>query len=438
MDKRTHGRRAIETGKYILIVLLTCSALWLVSRTQMAGPLRSLFQEETPQADTSQAQTEERVSAARPLRITASLPGGGRCGAQYDESARDALFQQVAPLLVETMSSAAAPETITRGQWEEALTKQTGVCLDFQGEVPLAVLSGWLSGEPGRLTATVRRLALSVWEGTAALYYRDERDGGYYRCRSEVVDASRLESALTKLADNGTFYAFESELYDALDPDTLLRAELPAMTVYTASSPVTGDQETLEALAEDLDFSINPNGIYYAGEWVARSGNDTLRLSERGVVSYLAEAGGGDHFLVSGQDGSGGLFDAVERCRQLASATLGTRCGQARLYLMSVTETEQGWEIEFGYSLNGIPVRLETGFAARFLVEDGQITQFFLHFRSYTDSGETSAVLPVRQAAAALEAMGLEGEELLLVYTDGGGDALSAGWAAADRGPGKG
>ena len=54
-----------------------------------------------------------------------------------------------------------------------------------------------------------------------------------------------------------------------------------------------------------------------------------------------------------------------------------------------------------------------------------------LRIRSYTDSGERSAVLPVRQAAAALEAMGLEGEELLLVYRDTGSDTVTAAWAAA-------
>ena len=40
-------------------------------------------------------------------------------------------------------------------------------------------------------------------------------------------------------------------------------------------------------------------------------------------------------------------------------------------------------------------------------------------------------VLPERQAAAAMEAMGHTGEELLLVYLDNGNDELvSASWVA--------
>ena len=40
--------------------------------------------------------------------------------------------------------------------------------------------------------------------------------------------------------------------------------------------------------------------------------------------------------------------------------------------------------------------------------------------------------------SAALLAEGLEGRELLLVYPDGGGDTLTAGWAARDSAAGRG
>ena len=114
--------------------------------------------------------------------------------------------------------------------------------------------------------------------------------------------------------------------------------------------------------------------------------------------------------------------------------TLGQNSGEATLYLISAEENGEGnWLVEFGYSLNGAQVRIgEEGWAARFVVEQGQIIEFQLWFRSYTDSGTTSVVLPVRQAVAAMEAKGHTGEELLLVYLDGGGEELvSASWAAA-------
>ena len=36
-------RRLIELGKDVLIVLLTCSALWLACRTQLMGPMSGLL-----------------------------------------------------------------------------------------------------------------------------------------------------------------------------------------------------------------------------------------------------------------------------------------------------------------------------------------------------------------------------------------------------------
>ena len=38
--------------------------------------------------------------------------------------------------------------------------------------------------------------------------------------------------------------------------------------------------------------------------------------------------------------------------------------------------------------------------------------------------------MPPKQALAAFSALNLEGQELLLTYTDGGGDTVTAGWAA--------
>ena len=347
------------------------------------------------------------------------------------------LFQKVAGTLVEALSSSGAPESISRAQWEGALTSSLGVYMDFQGEIPLPVLVGWLSGGETKLTATVRRLALTLWEEGVDLYYRDERDGLYYRCRDQVADPFSLAEALSGAVDNGAFYAFESELYQGLDPDTLLLPEAPAPAVYAASNPMNAGPGSLQSLVQDLGFSLNSTSFYSTDEQVARSGDDSVRLSAQGVAQYQYEGkGGGGLFPVLRQGEGSPLFDAVEACRQTALSALGPRCGEARLYLLSVAERPEGWEIDFGYSLNGVPVLLEAGRAARFLVERGQIVQFSLCLRSYANSGSTSLVLPPRQGAAALLALGLEGEELLLAYADSGGDTVSALWAAAGNGEG--
>lgn len=436
MDKGRKRRRAIELAKDVLIVLLTCSALWLVTRSQIMSSINGLLQEETPAGGTHETQGGTRADA-RPLRIVASLPGEtrtGRCALQYDQVAVDGLFQQVVGLLVETLSSAGAPEEVTRSQWEQALTTPPSLCLDFQGEIPLTVLSGWLAGEEMDNTATVRRLVLTVWEKSVALYYQDRNDGSYYRCLSEVANGQHLTEALVSLQDNGAYYAFESGQYDWLDPDTLLTDSVPTPDVYQVKNPLSGDQSALEQIMTALDLPVNSSSFYSVGdERVARIGGDNLRLSGNGMVEYHAEEGS-SLFAAAAQPEDATLFQVVEACRKLAAATVGSNAGQARLYFSGVRESEEGLEVSFNYCLNGIPVRLEDGAAAWFQVENGRITRFVLRYRSYTDSGETSVVLPIPQAAAAMEAMGLEGEELLLVYSDNGGETVSASWAATGNG----
>ena len=199
MDRRKFDRRAVELAKDVLILFLTCSAVWLLIQTRMLEPLHNILREDMPQTQMGQTEGGSRIEAVRPLRIAVNLTAGmetGRYGVQYDQGAADALFQQVAGLLAEGLSSAGQPERVNRYQWEEALTSCPGVYFDFQGDIPLQVLVGWLSGEESALDAHVRRLVLSLWQNQVAFYYQDQRDGYYYRCLTEVVTPQELESAL--------------------------------------------------------------------------------------------------------------------------------------------------------------------------------------------------------------------------------------------------
>lgn len=441
--KQNHKRRAIELSKDVLILLLTCSALWLAARTQLLAPLDNLLGEERPQMVAGQEQTGTQTGSALPMAMVVNvpegkmlteetgLPGEGegiRSGIVHDQEACQELFQQVAGVLVEAMSGTAMPEPIDREQWEAALTQQLGVYMDFQGELPMPVLAAWLSGGSTQLQGSVRRLILAGEEDGVVLYYRNEEDGNYYRCACEMGDGKALEQALASFTDNGVFYAFESEEYQILAPDTLLFPNTPNLEVYSVSNPVNGGEASLQELVRDLGFSLNSTNFYSTDEWVARSGDDSVRLSERGTVEYTAGDDNGVLPVIQG-DGSS-LYQSVETCRKVAAILMNGRCGDARLYLSAVRETQDGWEIEFDYSLNGIPVCMDQGSAAHFVVSDGKIAQFTMRLRSYAASGTTSAVMPPKQALAAFSALDLEGQELMLTYTDSGGDTVSAGWAA--------
>ncbi len=426
------NRRMVERVKTLLIVLLSCSAVYLAVRTQIPVSLHSLLPTRTTQSG-SQTTQESRIQAAQPLRMAVTLRGGEeslRYGVQYDQEAQDILFQQMYSLLVEALSSAEAPAAVDETSWREALNTSPGIYFDWQDNLPFSVLVGWLSVENGQLTGSVRRLVLTAQEGQAVIYYCGQEET-YYRAVCPMVDVSRLSEAVAGVKDNGAQFAFEQEEFDGLAPYTLLLGENLTPKIYQASNPLE-QEEIREQVRQTLDFSDDSSVSYVtSNEQVIRNGNDTLRLAADGSTVTFTAADGGSRYLVT----SSGVYGAVERCRQLAVDTLGDLCGQARLYLMSVEENgEESWQIEFGYLLDGVPVRLgDEGYAARFQVSGGRVVSFTLCLRSYTDSGTTSVVLPQRQAMAAMEAKGHQGEELLLVYLDTGIQQVSASWAAAGQ-----
>ena len=422
MSKRRR-KQIVERIKSLLIVLLSCSAVYLVVLTQsIAVPSGLLSRPSTGGGGLAVADPAE---TARPLRMAAVIPAGGnevqRFGVQYSEADTADLFQQAYTILVEALSSANQLKEVTEAEWRQALSAAPGLYFDWQGEVPL---EGWLSVENPMLTGSVRRMVLAAREGRVFLCYFDEMAGGYYACASDVVSASRLEEVVETLRDNGARFAFETEEYSGLEPCTLVLGEPLSPAVYASVDPLGGSQ-SLSGLQEALGFPESSASFSGAGEQVIRSRNDTLRIGADGTVTYEPAAEGSDRYLLSG----GGVYEAVD--------AVG---GEERLFLMSARETGQGgWEIQFGYSLDGVQVRLgEDGWAARFTVEQGQITGFQLRMRCYTDTGTTTVVLPERQAMAAMEAKGHENEELLLVYLDTGAEMVTASWAAASELSGRG
>ena len=432
MDKGRKTRISpIEMGKNLLIVLLSVSAIWMVSGGALQGWFASL-QEELPRF----VQTEESVQqaeAASPLRIIGTISGGEtllRRSVQHDAAAVDKAFQQTAGLLMEALSSTQTPENIGRNAWERALGQAPGLCFDFLGEIPLSVLSGWLGVERGVPDVNVRRLVLTVWEDSTALYYQDLTDDCYYRCLTPVVSAAQLEMALEDLGGEDAYYAFESGYGAVMAADTLLAAQPGTLLCYGTSNPVSGGRSALSQLMEEMEFNLSACVFYpAAGEEVARSGSQTIRLSQDGELDYSGSEGH-EPFELLDVSGESEVFCAVESCRRLAAMLTGGRSGQARLFLTEVKPAGEGWKVCFDYCVNGVPVELERGHAAEFETNGERITAFTLWLRTYSETEQRQPLLPPVQAAAAMDALNLRGRELAVVYADHGEELLIPTWAA--------
>ena len=452
MAGNKHPRRRRHSGlerlKSLLIVLLTLSALALTLRVllfnELAGQgprgwldnLTSLFRQEQTASTGDPGGSIQSSAAAQPVRLSVS-DGSERFAVQYDTAQTDQMFSSLGILLSEALSSAAAPSEVTEQAWRDALCAP-GVWFDFLGDIPLEALCAWMveGGSNPNLTAAARQVAVARDDGGGvSLYYHNVEDGLYYACRTAVAYEGHMDELVTGYGGSGASFVFELEEgggYDGLDPYVLLSAATPSPAVFRASTPLSGtDTNAVSALQESLSFQVSSDAIYaIPGGLRLRLGRETLEIGGDGTVTYHTSEELPTRYPV-GEDGYT-VTELVETTRRLAADTVGRTCGAARLYLAGVeTGGDGAVTVSFGYSLNGAAVLLpEDGCAARFTVQDGQITDYTLRFREYEETAEHSLLLPERQAAAALDALSPEGRELLLCYTDNGGDTVQAGWVA--------
>lgn len=442
---RRRHRRGVETLKSILIVLLSLSAIYLtlltldyskVSWAPLQGVL-SLFHPQSDQGSSDTMPSGQSSVSPKPVRISV-CDGTDRFASQYDTQQTDQMFDTLSILLTEALSSAASPQKISEAEWQQAL-QAPGVWFDFLGTVPLDALYVWLGdgGSNSALVHSARQMAVTLAEdGQVRLSYHNESDGLYYACSTTVVYAGHMDLLVSGYGSNGVAFAFERQEdrdYEALDPYVLISAGALQPPVYHSSNPLGEiDDAMVAALQQAVAFQPQSNSVYPVANGIRiREGRETLEISRDGTVVY--HAGDGDTLrypIAGGADAS--PFALAETTWRLAADTVGRWCGTARLYLLDIEEQADGSTVvSYGYTLNGAEVALPDGAcAARFLIQNGQITDYTLTFRNYEQTGQTSLVLRERQAAAALDALDPDGRELVLCYSDTGGDTVQAGWIA--------
>lgn len=415
--------RWIEWGKDGLIVLLTLSAVWLLSMTplvQDSGMLDLLAPKESAGVG---AFDGGQAAAMLPVRL-AVVGEGGRCGVQYDEQRLEELFPPLGALLGDALTSAGESYSLDEGEWQHCLGRE-GVYFDFGGDVPLPALERWLQG-PGNtgLTGAARRVLMCAGEGDQVLLCWQETAGGqFFACPTALSQTLHLKPAAEGAAPNGAYFAFENQgLAERLDPYTLITEGEQSGAGYAVSVPLAGESERLAVLAA-LSFNGQDHAPVSGGE-VYVDGGDRLVVGDSGVVTYRASQR--EKYPVGPT-----TADGVEAARALAERSLGALCGEARLYLMSVQESGGAARVRFGYLLDGCAVYLGSeGWAAEFLIWDGCIIEFTLRFRAYAANGERTLLLPVDKAAVMLPDLTDQRRELVLQYRDTGETEVFPAWVA--------
>lgn len=406
----------------IAITLLAVSALFLFSRTQFfqlgAASVSNYWQRIT--APASSATDDVILSDTLSAPVRAAVTGEYGRYASVTLTTGEDRFIPIKTLLREVLGSARNRTDSTQAAFLEALGK-TSVYCDFLSSLPAAYLAD-LMGLSTDSSLSIRALAAVEEKGQVILLLWD---GGshYYQCAT-AVQTSTLTEVLDHFELGVSTFAFEdSSGYGqrlsplSLFPDPL--PELPQLTLSAASVPT-------ETLLSALGFNPHTNSRYQdaSGAEVVVEGDRVIRISASGAFSYTS--GGEAALSIDASGTEPTVREAVTGVQSLLDAL--TPEGEARLYLLSLTQTGSETALTFGYQLGGVPIRFADGSPAAEVTLSGRAVSFLaLTPRQYT-SEAAAALLPLRQAMAIAGKDG--GTELSIGYADTGAYPISAVWLA--------
>lgn len=430
VSRPTGKGRAIELLKDLLIVLLTCSAVFLAWQTPMVTSLRGWVAPVAPVVEEPSFSTQEALTPYA-LRVNTSL---GAYGVSYDSDNLARVFQRFTSLLGEALSTADDPGVLTQRGWR-SLLEAPGFYCAFQGKVPLSVLSAWL-GTGETLTGQAEALVLARDGSRLTLAWRDGED--YYRAPTQMAYDAGVTQLLEDFSPNGAAFAYalaaDDDAYEALDPDVLLPMNTPQPQIYAAASPdFVGDRAHLSQLLSALGFLSGTDSAYETpgGLTVTESG-DRLQLTSAGLVTY--RAGEESRYpILSAQETEPTAAQAAQTAWELLCHIAEAFENSPDYVLTGMEELEGGWAITFGDRLDGIPVSLgEKGYSVRVVTEGRKISEFSLTLRTYTSTDSVTLIPSGRLAAAALRSIPGTDGKLALRYSDTLSATLTAGWMTGE------
>ena len=415
----------------IAIALLSLSALLLLLRvisyeTGRSGSLSGLPNlVSSGQAENTNSTDLTAMAAPFNLVITNEYGHSGYLLVSGEESG----LEQVNSLLREALGSAYAPQTAADARFREALGNP-GIYLDYLVALPSSILSAQLSTELD-YGSSVRQLLITREDSGIVLYLRDQ--AGQITCCATAVSSSALQEAVAVFSASAVFFAFEGdqEVYGHLDPYSVFPNTTVQRPVYTAATPALASD--VDQLLTILDFNPHTMSRYVQsdGTVVVRETSRTLYVRPNGTVSCTGDTQAASPlYQVAAAGDRPTEAEAVLAVLNLAEAMLPAEVtSSSSLCLSSLTATAEGYSISLQYMLSGVPIYFGDDTPALTAeIQGDTITRFSLHYRQYTLTTDTYALLPAALAAAA--AGEYDGAFLTVGYIDQGDSTVYPGWLA--------
>lgn len=413
--KGKRRRRFREGCKTLLIVLLSCSAVFLASQTLLPSGSRaflSRFSQPTPTPGVL-GDSARSAQTLQPAAFAVTWEEG-RYAVLYHQEDQEG-YTRLSALLSEALNEAAAPAPITAQQWELALT-QPGVFCEYLSAMPLDSLNLWLSNQENPALAGYQAQRLCVT--ARSLYFAAPGETERYFFAPLDADLSASLNYLSqRFSANGARFACEDGSYPLLRRDALVLSATPSVPRLQAEIPfgVKEDgtpDENLNRILQLLSFHPQTNPLYaITGGYAITDGGETLRVTD-GLITYQRTDDNSVRFPADAP---------LDATRALAEEAAGVLAGDGRLYLHDVSESGGVTTITYSYAYRGAAIQQGAeDWCAKFTVEDGAVTALALRPRRYTVLEEQNVtLLPQEQAAAIVSG---RRSSLVILYED----ALSA------------
>ena len=415
--------RTKEVCKSILIVLLLLSVVMLsLTAIQYSGAdgLSGMMQTLSGKLSTPPKKAEDPTytDAALPVVISAVGPAG-RISYLGSQEALDNAFAALGGQLAAALDTAGTAEELTRMAFLSRAT-QAELYFYYPGAVPLDVLAKWLDATGSECTGSGRLFCLR--RNGDAVELLVEADGTYRAMKTEV-DSTTFGQVLETLGTDGSFLAAEGGgSYGHLDPMTVIQPSYTAVPAVQASNPVDELflRTTAPTAATTLGFNPYGDSVYRDDSSTTYTDSDaSLRIGADGVLK-LENTGLSRRFAAAGDSDA----QRIELVRSLVDTLAAGRLGDSCIWFSGLETDGQTSTVEFSCYVEGLEVLRADGPAVEARFQGDILTELTLRLRTYTVTGDSTALLPPRQAAAIAPA----GTRLRPGYADMGENTLQADW----------
>ena len=402
-------KKLIEHLKSVLIVLLLISCSVLLYHTgyysDTFDAINNFLISEVSVEQNGEGSTVDikNYGKSHVMEFSVSFSDGSMYGCSYDGEEVENSYGRFSAFLAEALGSSYDHESANEINWLKAIEGE-GVYMRYFAPQSTELLAMQLGTElPENGTEFMAdEFCLSVSDDSVYLYYRSGKE--FVRCRT-AVSASALIERINEFTPNGAFFSNSDSMLRGLAKGRLIvdKSFVPAVSSNSAPG-MTHILNTLMPLLGMNEYTAshydeaNGTSVYIDSDSILRvspSGSASCELNK----SLSAE--------------SPELCDVVSFCSDIVSRSIGNSCGEAEVYLLSVTQNLNGMnELTFDYLINGIPLINGSDHAAKFFVDGAEIYGVEFNFRSYSAADGYISLLPMYQAAAVAAAEGSSGIRL--------------------------